>query len=58
MNSSLVREKITIIDKESNGKEQVVIRSNRFSFTIGNHPAVENIVVRAQNMHATLRFAS
>src|SRR5690348_5788574 len=63
-NTSLVREKIIFVDDASVGaggtpKEPVVIRSNRIFLRLGATPAVtEKIVIRAQNMHSTLRLAA
>jgi len=60
-NASLVREKIIFMEGVYDGdadavKEPVVIRSNRIFLRLGKPDAVENIVVRAQNMHSTLRL--
>lgn len=61
--ASLVREKIILVDgdpetKGGAGKESVIIRSNRVFLHLGK-PAVDGkVVIRAQNMHTTLRFAA
>ncbi len=60
-NSSLVREKIIFTEGEigENGeKEPVVIRSNRIFLKMGSGADAEKIVIRAQNMHTTLRIAA
>lgn len=63
-NASLVREKIILFDDgqdeaaAAEGKGPTVIRSNRVHLKLGARAATENIVVRAQNMHTTLRLAS
>lgn len=61
--TSLVREKITFIDaipRADDSAEQLptVIRSNRIFLKLGDKSATEKIVVRAQNMHTTLRLAN
>jgi hypothetical protein len=60
-NSSLVREKIIFTEGEvgeATEKEPVVIRSNRIFLKLGQAPDVERVVIRAQNMHTTLRIAA
>ena len=69
-NASLVREKIVLIDEDGpevyegeagkggDGKGPTVIRSNRIFLKLGARAATEKVVVRAQNMHTTLRIAS
>lgn len=60
-NTSLVREKIIFTEGEvgaGDGKEPVIIRSNRIFLKLGTGAAAEKIVVRAQNMHTTLRMAA
>lgn len=62
-NASLVREKITFIDDaqepDADGETgPTVIRSNRIFLKLGERAAEEKVVVRAQNMHTTLRLAS
>lgn len=70
--ASLVREKIVFtednlkpVSGEAAPKESahhdggtVIIRSNRILLKMGQKSATEKIVVRAQNMHTTLRLAS
>ncbi|MFH1159058.1 MAG: hypothetical protein V1721_09325 [Pseudomonadota bacterium] len=61
-NISLVREKIVFADDEigegvDSGKAPVIIRSNRIFLKLGSAPSVEKVVIRAQNMHTTLRLA-
>lgn len=60
-NTSLVREKIIFtfggIGEETE-KEPVVIRSNRIFLRLGQTGDAEKIVIRAQNMHTTLRIAA
>ena len=61
--ASLVREKITFIDdsQEPDADGEVgptVICSNRIFLKLGDRAATEKVVVRAQNMHTTLRLAS
>lgn len=60
--ASLVREKIIFIDDgqdiEADGEAgPTVIRSNRIFLKLGERAATEKVVVRAQNMHTTLRLA-
>jgi hypothetical protein len=62
-NASLVREKIILTDdapKDSARADagSTTIRSNRILLKLGHRAATEKIVIRAQNMHTTLRFAS
>jgi len=60
-NTSLVREKIIFTEggtSDESEKEPVVIRSNRIFLKLGNGPDAEKVVIRAQNMHTTLRIAS
>jgi len=57
-NTSLVREKIIFTEGEIGeveAKEPVIIRSNRIFLKLGSK---EKAVVRAQNMHTTLRMAA
>jgi hypothetical protein len=63
-NASLVREKIVLVDDgmdgngdSGGGPAPTVIRSNRIFLRLGQRAATENIVIRAQNMHTTLRLA-
>ena len=61
--TSLIRDKIILMDDTPGGhdgiiKEPVVIRSNRIFLRLGSPPNIENVVIRAQNMHSTLRLAS
>ena len=57
--ASLVREKIIFADDSAgSGAEPTVIKSNRIFLKLGVRAASEKIVVRAQNMHTTLRIAS
>lgn len=71
--TSLVREKIEFIDDAPDSEESravmdpvlaaaakggdAVIRSNRLLLTLVRRGASERVVVRAKNMHSTLRFA-
>lgn len=61
-NTSLVREKIIFVDGSPDegglAKEPVVIRSNRIFLRLGVVPVTEKVVIRAQNMHVTLRLAA
>ncbi len=60
-NTSLVREKIIFTSGgvgEETEKEPVVIRSNRIFLRLGQTGDTEKIVIRAQNMHTTLRIAA
>jgi len=60
-NTSLVREKIIFTSGgigEETEKEPVVIRSNRIFLRLGQAGETEKIVIRAQNMHTTLRIAA
>jgi len=60
-NTSLVREKIIFTEGEIGEgaeKEPIVIRSNRVSFKLGHDASTERVVIRAQNMHSTLRLAA
>jgi preprotein translocase subunit SecD len=59
-NTSLVREKIIFTQGETSGevKEPVVIRSNRVFLKLGQGGDAEKVVIRAQNMHTTLRLAA
>lgn len=60
-NTSLVREKIIFTSGgigEETEKEPVVIRSNRIFLKLGQAGDTEKIVIRAQNMHSTLRIAA
>ena len=59
-NTSLVREKIifTSGDQQDHAKEPVVIRSNRMFLKLETSKGVEKVVIRAQNMHTTLRLAA
>lgn len=61
-NTALLREKIVINNQsgpQSGGKaSSVIIKSNRVAFLLGEEPFVENVVIRAQNMHTTLRLAA
>lgn len=59
--TSLVREKIIFTEGEigeGDPKEPVVIRSNRIFLKLGVGGASEKVVIRAQNMHTTLRMAA
>jgi hypothetical protein len=61
-NASLIREKIIFMEGISGEdddavKEPVVVRSNRIFLRLGPSAAAENVVIRAQNMHSTLRLA-
>lgn len=60
-NTALLREKIVFVDEES-GKEagadgHSVVRSNRIYLKLEKDGKSEKVVVRAQNMHTTLRVA-
>ena len=60
-NTALIREKIIFVDEES-GKEakadgHSVVRSNRIFLKLEKDGKSEKVVVRAQNMHTTLRVA-
>src|SRR4051794_18229387 len=60
-NTSLVREKIIFSEGgigEGDAKEPVVIRSNRIYLKLDSVGHSEKIVIRAQNMHTTLRVAA
>ena len=63
-NTSLVREKIVFIDDavtpdiDDLEEGPNVVRSNRIFLKLGETGSFEKIVVRAQNMHTTLRMAS
>ena len=62
-NASLVREKIIFVDDgmdpEIDGDGgPTVIRSNRMFLKLTDKKTTEKVVVRAQNMHTTLRLAS
>ncbi|MBU6475805.1 MAG: hypothetical protein KGL10_03530 [Alphaproteobacteria bacterium] len=59
-NTSLVREKIILTEGEigEEEKEPVVIRSNRIFLKLGEGAHPEKVVIRAQNMHTTLRVAA
>jgi hypothetical protein len=62
-NASLVREKIILTDDGAGASARAdagstTIRSNRILLKLGHRAATEKIVIRAQNMHTTLRFAS
>jgi len=60
-NTSLVREKIIFTGGEIGEgveKEPIVIRSNRIFLRLGQTGDTEKIVIRAQNMHTTLRIAA
>ena len=60
-NTSLVREKIIFTEGDVGGgseKEPVVIRSNRVFLKLGQGADAEKVVIRAQNMHSTLRLAA
>lgn len=61
-NTSLVREKIIFSEGgvgEADAKEPVIIRSNRVFLKLETEGGTsEKVVVRAQNMHATLRLAA
>jgi hypothetical protein len=54
-NTSLVREKIVFTEGD---KEPTVIRSNRIFLKLGEGAHAEKVVIRAQNMHTTLRVAA
>jgi hypothetical protein len=61
--TSLVREKIIFTedgatDDTGAEKEPVIIRSNRVFLKLGQEPNVNKVVIRAQNMHCTLRLAA
>jgi hypothetical protein len=61
-NTSLVREKIIFIDDSETDKsvedaQPTVIRSNRIFLNLKGKGTSEKVVVRAQNMHTTLRLA-
>jgi len=45
-------------DAPEAGQGPTIIRSNRIFLKLGRRAASENVVVRAQNMHTTLRIAS
>ena len=60
-NSSLVREKIIFSEGEngeSTEKEPIIIRSNRIFLKLEHNSGMEKVVIRAQNMHTTLRIAA
>lgn len=61
-NTSLVREKIIFTDGSPDtgggAKDPVTIRSNRIFLRLGIPPITEKVVIRAQNMHSTLRLAA
>ncbi|MEZ0224589.1 MAG: hypothetical protein ACAH83_08555 [Alphaproteobacteria bacterium] len=63
-NTSLVREKIVFIDDavtpdiDDLEEGPNVVRSNRIFLKLGETGSFEKVVVRAQNMHTTLRMAS
>lgn len=60
-NTSLVREKIIFTEGETGeeaAKEPVVIRSNRVFLKLGQGAQTEKVVIRAQNMHTTLRLSA
>ncbi|TAL31983.1 MAG: hypothetical protein EPN97_10160 [Alphaproteobacteria bacterium] len=63
-NTSLVREKIVFIDDaappdiDDMEEGPNVVRSNRVFLKLGDKGTAEKVVVRAQNMHTTLRMAS
>jgi hypothetical protein len=61
-NTSLVREKIIFTEGEigeaNDEKEPVIIRSNRLFLKLGKGSDIAKIVIRAQNMHTTLRIAA
>lgn len=57
-NTSLVREKMVLMDETAkDGAAPPEIRSNRIYLELHDGNKTEKIVVRAQNMHVTLRFA-
>lgn len=60
-NASLVREKVVFVDAPMEGaldhSTSTVIRSNRIFLKLKSGTSTEKVVVRAQNMHATLRLA-
>lgn len=61
--TSLVREKIVFIDDGLGGEaltEKIpdTVRSNRIFLKLLSPSGVEKVVIRAQNMHSTLRFAA
>jgi hypothetical protein len=61
-NASLVREKIIFVDDAAAESGEgaagpTVIKSNRIFLKLGERAATEKVVVRAQNMHTTLRLA-
>lgn len=59
--TSLVREKIIFTEtanSDGTEKEPVVVRSNRVFLKLGNGADSEKVVIRAQNMHTTLRIAA
>ncbi len=57
--TSLVREKIVFSDDGTeNGKEPVIIKSNRIFLKLTQLGDTEKIVVRTQNMHTTLQLAA
>lgn len=59
--TSLVREKIVLVDDGlsdgTDSQEPIVIRSNRIFLRLTQGKTVEKVVIRAQNMHTTLRLA-
>lgn len=61
--TSLVREKIVFLDdadvvQAEGAQGPATVRSNRIFLKLGARAATEKVVVRAQNMHTTLRLAS
>ncbi len=60
--ASLVREKIVFIDETKDEMEEdivpAVVRSNRIFLELSDAQSTEKVVIRAQNMHTTLRLAS
>lgn len=60
--TSLVREKIVFNDLEGGNADQLtpdnIIRSNRIVLNLSRGKESETVVIRAQNMHSTLRMAA
>ncbi len=62
-NTSLVREKIVFVDNGNDGESLAekmpdTVRSNRIFLKLETTTGIEKVVVRAQNMHSTLRFSA
>ena len=55
--TSLIREKIVIIDADADGDEPISVRSNRILLPLVKDGVLEKIVIRGQNMASTLRMA-